>query len=238
MGPPDRPFPDTRPSVVRDALEGDALARERARAAIAAAYWEPIRGYLVRRWQVDPEDAADLTQEFFVTAIERDLLHRYDPTRARLRTYLRLCVDSHVRNSWKAAGRLKRAGGHAHVDVDAIAEVVPADEEALDAWFEQEWLRALFARAIAALEEECHRVGKEVAFGVFRRYDIEEVGHVPRSTYAELAAAFAIPVTQVTNYLAWTRRRLRQLVLDQLRAQCRTDDEFREEAQRVFGVDA
>jgi hypothetical protein len=48
--------------------------------------------------------------------------------------------------------------------------------------------------------------------------------------------AFDIPVTQVTNYLAWARRRLRAHVLDVLRAQCGSEDEFREEARALLGV--
>jgi hypothetical protein len=45
-------------------------------------------------------------------------------------------------------------------------------------------------------------------------------------------------VTQVTNYLAWSRRQLRERVLEVLRAQCGSEAEFRSEVQQVFGVDA
>ncbi len=234
---PARQFPETRPSIVRDALADDPAARDRARNAIAASYWTPIHRYLVRRWQLDEDDARDVTQDFFARALERDLFHRFDPARARLRTYLRLCVDSHVRNTWKEESRLKRGGGSAHVTVDAIADTLAADDGEQDAWFEREWMRALFSDAVDALEKECRAANKEVQFAVFQRLDIHEAEAEKRSTYAELSASFAIPVTQVTNYLAWARRRMRTLVLERLRDQCATEEEFRNEARTVFGID-
>lgn len=229
-------FPDTRPSVVRDVLERDADARQRALGAIAGSYWTPIHEYLVRRWRLDRDVARDVTQDFFAQAIERELFHQFDPTRARLRTFLRLCVDSHVRNVFKADGRMRRGGGVAHVELDDVARQVPADDESMDAWFEREWMRALFADALRALGEECRASGKVVQLAIFTRYDVEESDRPVRSTYAELAAAFGVPVTQVTNYLAWARRRMRTLVLDRLRAQCGSDAEYEEELQRVFGT--
>ena len=51
------------------------------------------------------------------------------------------------------------------------------------------------------------------------------------------AAEFGIPVTQVTNYLAFARRELRRLVLERLQTLCATDEEFRLEARDFLGVD-
>lgn len=232
-----RPFPDTRPSVVRDAIDDDPAARARGLDAMARAYWEPTHAYVRLRWRTDDESARDLTQEFFAHALERELLHRYDPSRAKLRTYLRLCIDSFVTNAFKAGRRLKRGGGETHVDISSIAELLPAEKgDDAEAAFEREWIRALFSGAVDALHAECLRTGKATHFGVFHRYDIEEADVERRSTYAELAVAFDIPVTQVTNYLAWARRRLRAHVLDVLRAQCGSDEEFRDEARALLGA--
>lgn len=236
---PGRGFPDTRPSIVRDALDADPEARARALEAIARAYWTPIHAYIQLRWHVDPEAARDATQEFFAQALNRGLFHRYDPARSRFRTYLRLCLDSFLVNEAKARGRLKRGGGGVHLDLDDVADIVPSpDRRAHDELFDREWMRALFAQAVDALRAQCERTGKGVQFAVFHRYDIEEAGAERRSTYAELAEAFDLPVTQVTNYLAWSRRQLRERVLEALRAQCGSEEEFRSEAQQVFGVGA
>jgi len=62
--------------------------------------------------------AQDLTQRFFVELLERELLEKFDPKKSRLRTYLRLCVDSFVTNEDKAGRRQKRGGTVPHVALD------------------------------------------------------------------------------------------------------------------------
>ena len=80
----------------------------------------------------------DLTQEFFVSALERRLFRRYDPRRGRFRTYLRACLDGSAANARKAAARVRRGGDAHHLPLDfagAEAELAragaPADPEAL-----------------------------------------------------------------------------------------------------------
>ncbi|MBL8983586.1 MAG: sigma-70 family RNA polymerase sigma factor [Gemmatimonadetes bacterium] len=227
-------FPDTRPSLVRELLAGDDDLQARGREGLAAAYWRPIHAYLCHRWRVDPDDARDLTQDFFVQAFARGLFTQYDPARSRLRSWVRVCVDSHVRNAWKADARLKRGGGASHVDIDAPDLQLPSSDGEADAFFEREWLRGVFDAALAALAAECASSGKAEPLAVFRAADVDVEG--PRPTYAELASRFGIPVTQVTNYLHWCRRRLRGHVLACVRAQCRTEEEYQAEVQAVFGV--
>ena len=45
-----------------------------------------------------------------------------------------------------------------------------------------------------------------------------------------------IPVTQVTNFLAFARREFRRIVLEKLREITTSDREFREEARSLLGV--
>ena len=86
-------FPATRLSVVARTRSGDEETRRVAFAALIEAYWKPAYKYLRLKWSLDPDAAADLTQEFFTTTLEKDVIERYDPARARFRTYLRLCLD-------------------------------------------------------------------------------------------------------------------------------------------------
>ena len=219
--------------------------------ALVSAYWRPVYKYVRIKWRADREDAADLTQEFFARAFEKDSLVRFDPVRARFRTFLRVCLDGFVANEHKAANRIKRGGAVSFVQLDfAAAErelsalpaasghadvsSVPGVDD--DTLFRQEWVRALFADSVAALRESCDAAGKQVQFEVFQRYDLDESCD-GRPTYAQLGAELKIPVTQVTNYLAFARRELRRLVLERLREVCATDDEFRFEARELLGVD-
>jgi hypothetical protein len=52
-----------------------------------------------------------------------------------------------------------------------------------------------------------------------------------------LALEFALPVTQVTNSLAWARREFRRHVLETLRGLCGSDEEFRAEVRELLGSD-
>jgi hypothetical protein len=70
---------------------------------------------------------------------------------------------------------------------------------------------------------------------VFRLYDLSVGTGDDRPTYRAIGERLGIPATQVTNHLAWARRRLRQLLLDDLRMQCGSEAEFQEEARMLFG---
>src|ERR1700737_1598522 len=108
-------FPLTRWSVVEAVRSDDSSERERALETLFAAYWKPVYKYVRLRWNRAAEDAQDLTQGFFVELLERELLAKYAPAKSRLRTYLRLCLDSFATNQEKAAHRQKRRSNTPHV---------------------------------------------------------------------------------------------------------------------------
>src|SRR5258708_9361958 len=111
-------FPVTRWSVI-DAVKGqDPAEQARALDILFAAYWKPVYKYVRLRWNRPAEDAQDLTQGFFAELLERDLLANYDPAKSRLRTYVRLCIDSFVIHQDKAAHRQKRGGAAIHLALD------------------------------------------------------------------------------------------------------------------------
>jgi RNA polymerase sigma factor (sigma-70 family) len=245
-------FPATRHSVVAGIASDDQQIRRVAFDALVSAYWRPVYKYVRIKWRADRDDAADLTQEFFARAFDKGSLGRFDPGRARFRTFLRVCLDGFVANEHKAAGRLKRGGGVSFVPLDfAGAESELAEASSAlgaggqsytgaaddDSLFRQEWIRALFADAVNALRESCEASGKTTQFAVFERYDLDD-NIDTRPTYATLATELGIPATQVTNYLAFARRELRRLVLERLRTLTSSDDEFRLEARELLGVDA
>src|SRR5919106_2331911 len=111
-------FPATRLSVVQRTRSSDDATRRVALAAIIEAYWKPLYKYLRVKWSLTPEEASDLTQEFFTTTLEKDVVEKYDPAKARFRTYLRMCVDGLASNARKSERRLKSGGGVTLVPLD------------------------------------------------------------------------------------------------------------------------
>src|SRR5260370_33560086 len=125
-------FPPTRRSVLEAARSIDAEERERALETLCAAYWKPVYKYVRWRWNWQPEAAQDLTQGFFAELLERELLDKFDSSKSRLRTYLRVCVDSFVMNEDKAGRRLKRGGNVPHVALDFSAAAEEFGATAID----------------------------------------------------------------------------------------------------------
>jgi hypothetical protein len=84
------------------------------------------------------------------------------------------------------------------------------------------------------LREVFTREGKARAFEAFERHDLsDDEGR----SYAGVAATMGVPVTTVTNDLHTARTRFREIALRHLRGLVGTDEEFRDEARQLFGVD-
>jgi RNA polymerase sigma factor (sigma-70 family) len=241
LGGPAHAFPATRCSVVRAAGDPDPLVRRRAFDALVAAYWKPVYKYLRIHKRLSNEDAKDLTQAFFTRAIEKDFFARFDPAKARFRTFLRVCLDRFLAKERTAAGRLKRGGGvevrsldFESVEGELRHQTATAGND-LDEFFHREWVRSLFGLAVEALRERSVAAGKTTHFALFERYDLEGPDTVARPTYATLAADFGLTTIQVTNYLAAIRRQFRALVLERLRATTGSEEEFQAEARQLLG---
>lgn len=239
-------FPPTRRSVIEAVRSIDAEERECALEALCAAYWKPVYKYVRWRWNRPAEAAQDLTQGFFVELLERELLNKFDSSKSRLRTYLRLCVDSFVMNEDKAGRRQKRGGSIPHVGLDfadaeeelgatAIDPAKIASPESLEEFFEKEWVRSLFALAVEDLQKLCEERERTRTFRLFEAYDLE--GN-EKSSYEQLSKEYGISVSDVTNALAWARRKFRELALGRLRELCGSEEEFHREARAAFGWDA
>ena len=224
----------------------DAEEREGALEALCVAYWKPVYKYVRWRWNRPAEVAQDLTQGFFVEVLERELLEKFDPNKSRLRTYLRICVDSFVMNEDKAGRRQKRGGSLPHVALDfataeeelgatAIDPARIASPESLEDFFEKEWVRSLFSLAVEDLRKLCEERERARTFRLFESYDLE--GH-EKISYEQLSKDYGISVTDVTNALAWARREFRKIALDRLRELCGSEEEFHREARAAFGWNA
>jgi RNA polymerase sigma factor (sigma-70 family) len=217
-------FPSTQLSLLEAAVSG--LSSE-ALEQVIAVYWKPVYRFIRLRFHKNNEDAKDLTQGFFASALERDFFVRFDPERASFRTYLRMAVEGFAANQHAAANRLKRGGG---IEFEAVEEQAIAGESP-EQVFEREWQRRLFCLAVDDLRAHSEGCGKQLQFGIFQAYDLAEG---ERPSYAELARRYGVPETSVTNYLAWARHMLRGFVTERLRGTTSGPRELRDEMRRVW----
>ena len=240
-GPGDK-FPATRWSAVAALRSDESHERDRAFKTVVATYWKPVYKYVRLKWGKPKEDAEDLTQGFFAKALEKEFFRSFEPAKGRFRTFLRTCLDGFVTNENKAARRLKRGGDARILSLNfenAEGELKHAeipDRDFLDEYFDQEWIRSLFSLAVDQLRKECEAQGKSTQFRLFECYDLDPEGGL-KPSYEQLAAEYALTVTAVTNYLAFARREFRRLVLEKLRELTASDEEFRDEARQLLGVD-
>jgi RNA polymerase sigma factor (sigma-70 family) len=234
-------FPETRHSAIAGARSRHPEDRALAHEFIVAAYWKPVYKYIRIKWKSSNEDAKDLTQSFFLRALEKEFFDGYLPAKGSFRTYLRVCLDGFLANERKSSQRLKRGGGAILLPLDfttaegELKQLDVAADDSPDRFFAREWTRSLFELALQSLRQQCETGGKQVHLALFERYDLAEQDE--RGTYAQLAAEFGISTVTVTNYLSAIRRDFRRLLLEKLRQLTATEQEFHSEARALLGAE-
>src|SRR5438552_19059712 len=114
--------------VVAAGLDESAPART-ALETLCRAYWYPIYVY-VRRKGYGPDDAQDLTQEFFRQLIRKQHLRLADRNKGKFRTFLLATLDYFLAREWSRAHRQKRDGQLQFISVD---QQTPQERDRVDA---------------------------------------------------------------------------------------------------------
>jgi RNA polymerase sigma-70 factor (ECF subfamily) len=212
-----------------------ASERDRSMSLVVQAYRAPVQKHLRARWRLSDDEAAELAQEFFATAFAKGYLEAYDPTKARFRTFVRMCADRMVSTRRRDAQRQKRGGGVATVALETAGAELSDDGASPEELFDREWVRSVFSMSVSSLREACERRGRPAYFTVFSRYDLEDPDE-PVS-YASLAKELGVTPKDVANYLTAARREFRRILLDTLRQLTASEEEFRDEARLLLGTD-
>lgn len=233
MPPHPGSFPATITSAVLGLRSEDEGVRRVAWERVARAYHGPIVRYVTLRFRVDPGQAGDLAQAFFARCLEKKTFDGFDSSKARFRTFLRTCLDRFVVDDKRVAKAAKRGGGQAPVDLDDVPNAAAIQEDP-EAAFELEFKKFILNQALERLRLELRAAGKHQHLSIFERFHLE--AEEP-PTYQALAQELGITVTDVTNRLTFTRRKLRAATLDILRELTATEDEFHNEARAVLGID-
>jgi RNA polymerase sigma factor (sigma-70 family) len=236
-------FPTTRSSAIDALRSADELERSRGQGAVARAYWKPIYKYARTRWRKTPEEAEEVTQEFFVRILSRDTFATFDASVARFRTFLRVCLDRFITDEERRRGAQKRGGGSTALALDADyaaaeRELARAGAAVVDdpaAQFDAEWVRHVVTVAIDRLRADLSGKGKDEHLRAFELAHLAEADTNP--SYSEMAEKLGITVTDVTNRLSYARRAFRRIALDLLREITASDEELRDEALAVFGIE-
>jgi len=194
---------------------------------VIALYWKPVYRFVRLKFQRSNEDAKDLTQGFFASALQHDFFTHFDPAKGSFRTYVRMAVERYAANQHAAENRQKRGGGIRFETLEN--QEIPTESPELE--FDREWRRQLFFLALDDLRAHCDETGKQVQFAVFAEYDLADGS---RLSYSDLATKCGIPESTVNNHLAWARRALKAFVTERLRVTTSGARELHEEMRRVW----
>jgi RNA polymerase sigma-70 factor (ECF subfamily) len=161
-------FTTTHWSVVLAAGQiADAQAAE-ALHQLCRTYWYPLYAYVRKRGH-SPEDAQDLTQEFFALFLRKEYFRLADRARGRFRTFLLHALEHFLINEWKRAQCAKRGGGTTPLSLDvAAAEQRYTNEPAVtltqERAYEKQWAAALLEQVLSKLKQEYAEAGNRRVF--------------------------------------------------------------------------
>jgi RNA polymerase sigma factor (sigma-70 family) len=233
----DRPstgrFPTTHWSrVVAAGDPGTPRARE-ALAALCGAYWYPLYAYVRSRGH-SPEQAQDMTQDFFAYLLERDLFAKADPDRGRFRSFLRTVCGRFLADRQDRQNAVKRGGRLTSLPIDARdAEGrfarEPFHELTAARIFDRTWALTLLDRVLDQLRREYHDAGRPEVFEQLRVALTRGPKAVP---YATIAGRLGISEGAVRVAVHRLRRRyghlLRQEIAATVHDPAEVDDEIRD----------
>jgi DNA-directed RNA polymerase specialized sigma24 family protein len=210
-------FASTHWSVVLQACDSQAPDSAMALEKLCTAYWYPLYVYVRCRGR-GPEEARDLTQEFFARLLQKKWLREADPGRGRFRTFLLTAMMHFLANEWHQAQTGKRGGGQALIALDALeAEerfaLEPRDNTTPAALYDRRWALTLIGRAQDRLKEEHSVTGESERFAAL---EPTLAGERAGEGYRALADRFAVTESTVKSWVLRLRRRFRALLLDEI----------------------
>lgn len=225
-------FTTTRWTLVLQAGQGGSAGAQEALSGLCQTYWPPLYSY-IRREGYPPEDARDLTQEFFYRFLQRDSLTGVHPAAGKFRSYLLACLKHFLVNERERVHAQRRGGGVPVLplepgDAETRYSLEPADHLTPDVLFDRQWAFTVVERTLEALKREHAMQRKAFAFD-----EIE--GFLPRgrgrASRTELAAKYGWDLNRVDVVIHRVRQRfgalLRREIAQTVSCQSEVDDEIR-----------
>ena len=225
-------FPATQWEMVAMAGDRSSPDSRTALAALCEAYWYPLYAY-VRRRGYSPDDAEDLTQEFFANLLEKETLRVADRSRGRFRTFLLTALSNFLSKQWVKSTALKRGGGRSPLSLDFVdAEKryarEPADEWTPERVYERRWALTVLDRAGKALRRQYADAGKAKLFDALKVYLLDRAEAPPLAQVAgELGMTVGAVKMAVHRLRRGYRDALREEISQMVSDPSEVDDELR-----------
>jgi RNA polymerase sigma factor (sigma-70 family) len=226
-----RDLPTTRWSLVVGIQAGSEEARREALGHLFNRYKKPIYHYFRLKWKMRPDEAQDLTADFFTMLLEGETLQRYQPGRSSFRTYLKGILKNFTLDQIKKADAQKRGGDRDRqpLDDNLPAFVSENPETALD-W---SWRMTVLERAVESTRAWFTAEKRETQFRTFQSAVLDVKTEKP--TDAQIALQLGISESNVGNHINIVRVKLREMIRSELIQTVLDKDQLDEEYRLIIG---
>jgi DNA-directed RNA polymerase specialized sigma24 family protein len=228
-------FATTRWSVVLAARDPQRTDGRQALEVLCQAYWYPLYAY-VRRQGSSPQDAADLTQEFFAQLLDKDWLSDVARDKGRFRDFLLASMRHFVSKQRRRALAQKRGGGRKIMALDIETaegrfQLEPVDSASPDRAFDRQWALTLLASVSDGLRQRYAAEGKSQLFAVLEPTLAGGRGEQP---YAALAGQLGMTEGAVRVAVIRLRRRYRDALRSQIGDTVSSEEEIDDELRHLM----
>ncbi|MBL9150920.1 MAG: sigma-70 family RNA polymerase sigma factor [Verrucomicrobiales bacterium] len=239
IGTEREPFPETKWTLVWQAQLGDSTAfRREAVTELCRLYWRPIYSYIRLRGH-SPEDAEDLTQDFFARFLRLNHVDDLDAEKGRLRNYLLRAVKRHLASEWHRQHRQKRGGSLIGVSIDSapieaeLGRIQAGESLTPEMAFDRQWALSLLDKVIDVLSEKYRSEGAIDHFFYLKDF-IEPGSRAGRPQSAEVAAKLGMTPGAFRVAVHRLRQRYRETLLEMVTETLKPGENAEEELRYLL----
>ncbi len=226
-------FPTTHWSRIIAAGDRATPEAGAALAGLCEVYWYPIYA-LIRRKGRDPDEASDLTQEYFTRLLEKGVIAAADRSRGRFRAFLKtdcqhFLIDRYRRERVRA--RVDRTVPIDADDAESRYRFEPSHDLTPDRLFDRAWAMTLLDRVLGLLAEEYTGKDRAEVFDRLKIFLSQGKGAAPA---AELADQLGMTEGGVYTAVHRLRKRYRAVLQQEIAATLDDPSEVDEEIRWLF----
>jgi DNA-directed RNA polymerase specialized sigma24 family protein len=222
------------------AAQGESPAAEEALEKLCRTYWRPIFAF-VRREGMEPNEAEDLTQGFFVLLLERRDLDAVRKEKGRLRSYLLTSLKHFLADQRRPEMAVKRGRRQrlipleelrANERVDPVFARV-ADTLSADQLYERRWALTLMEQVLRRLKDEYRATGNGALFDWLKQLLPDEPEAPSR---AQIAAKLGITDNALRQAFHRFRHRYQILLREEIGQTVANPTEIEDELRHLIAV--
>ena len=229
-------FTTTHWSVVLEAQTESPTAQE-ALEKLCQIYWPPIYSF-VQRKGVDPEEAKDITQEFFADLLEHRNLTAVRKEKGRFRSYLLGALKYFLADERRRAMAIKRGKGQRLIPLEELStdertEIEAADSMTAEQIYDRRWASTLLERVLGLLKNEYVAADNAALFDCLKQLLPDEPGS---PSQAEIAGQLGMTANAVRQAFHRFRQRYQLLLREEIAHTVATQGDVENELRHLIAV--